>query len=365
MATSVPDVIYTIPTSSPVYFVTYVRIYEADARSTCMSATRRAISAPSCRPYGTVVYGTGYAYTPWVGIGLVSAALHLRRRGGTGLQPACRFHVWFRVGSRLPRGSRTTARITTPAYWGAYPCCATATANVYGQWGNTAYSGTADWPTPAAASRADRASRQLLQPAHRDAGNIDAGRQYNAWTGNASRGYDRSAYTAAGGYGNVARGSNSNVYTGQRSTASSVSGIGAGGSTYQRSGATTAGPAGYAHAGEGSTYNAQTGKTNSWDTASVGNNHYADVNGNVYKNDGSGWQQHSSSGWSEASGDTSWADRESQARSTGDDRSGGFSGADRSWGRRWLRRRWFWWRLRRRWFWRAEGVSAVSVGDGK
>ena len=88
-------------------------------------------------------------------------------------------------------------------------------------------------------------------------------------------------------------------YTGQRSTGSSVSATGAGGSTYERTGATTAGPEGYAHAGEGSTYNAKTGNTNTWDTASVGNNHYADVNGNVYKNTGDGWQQHSSSGWSQ------------------------------------------------------------------
>src|SRR4029079_19346484 len=56
-----------------------------------------------------------------------------------------------------------------------------------------------------------------------------------------------------------------------------------------------------------------------------GNNHYADVNGNVYKNTGNGWEQHSSSGWSSAGGDTSWANRESQARSDGADRSAGFS----------------------------------------
>ena len=64
----------------------------------------------------------------------------------------------------------------------------------------------------------------------------------------------------------------------------------------------------------------------------VGNQKYADVNGNVYHNDGSGWQQHSSSGWGAASGDTSWADRESQARSTGDSHFGGFGsygGGDR------------------------------------
>ena len=72
--------------------------------------------------------------------------------------------------------------------------------------------------------------------------------------------------------------------------------------------------------------NAFTGKTNSWATSSLDNNKYADINGNVYRNDGSGWQQHSSSGWSNASGDTSWADRESQARSAGEDRWGAFSG---------------------------------------
>ena len=83
---------------------------------------------------------------------------------------------------------------------------------------------------------------------------------------------------------------------------------------------------------EGSLYNAQTGKTTSWNSASIGNNHYADVNGNVYHNDGGGWNQHSSSGWSKASGDTSWADSASQARSSGEDRWGGFSGADHSWG---------------------------------
>ena len=67
---------------------------------------------------------------------------------------------------------------------------------------------------------------------------------------------------------------------------------GAGGSTYNRAGTTTAGPEGNAHVGGGSTYNAKTGNTNTWATASVGNNHYADVNGNVYKNTGDGWEQH-------------------------------------------------------------------------
>jgi hypothetical protein len=137
---------------------------------------------------------------------------------------------------------------------------------------------------------------------------------------------------AYGGSGNVARASNYNTYTGQRSTGNAVSGTTAGGSTYNRAGATTAGPQGDAHVGGGSTYNAKTGKTNTWGSASVGNNHYADVNGNVYHNNGAGWQQHSSGGWGSASGDTSWADKESQARSGGEDKWGGFSGGDHSFG---------------------------------
>ena len=32
-----------------------------------------------------------------------------------------------------------------PGYWGGYGCCATASANVYGHWGATTYSGTRTW----------------------------------------------------------------------------------------------------------------------------------------------------------------------------------------------------------------------------
>ena len=105
--------------------------------------------------------------------------------------------------------------------------------------------------TPAAAWPARRFSGSYAT-ARGTTGNINAGRQYNAWTGNASRGYDRTFNTAAGGSGNVARGANTNTYTGQRSTVNSVSGTTAGGSTYNRSGATTVGPQGAAHTGGGS-----------------------------------------------------------------------------------------------------------------
>ena len=325
-----PEAIYTIPPSSPLYYVTYVRIYEATPNYVYVGYTPGYMGTV-VSPYGTVVYGTGYVYSPWIGSVWYPAPYTY----GLAAAPLWNPYVGFTFGFAV--GLATAAwypywggAYYHPGYWGAYPCCATAAANVYGHWGAAAYSGTRSWYAGGGVAGSTFRGSYYNQRTG-TFGNVNAGRQYNAWTGNASRGYDRSAYTAAGGYGAAARGSNYNVYTGQRSTASSVAGVGAGGSTYQRSGATTAGPAGYAHAGQGSLYNAQTGKTTSWNTASLGNNHYADVNGNVYHNNG-GWNQFSSSGWSKASGDTSWADSASQARSSGEDRWGGFSGADHSWG---------------------------------
>ena len=335
VATSVPAVIYTIPPSSPLYYVTYVRIYEATPQYVYVGYTPGYLGVV-VEPSGTIVYGTGYAYTPWIGSVWYPAPVTYTVAAAPVYNP----YVGFTFGFAL--GLATAAWYTPyygygyygayyhPAYWGGYPCCATASANVYGHWGNTVYSGTRSWYAGGGVA-GTRASGSYYNARTGTAGTYNAGRQYNAATGNYTRGYDRTMQGAAGGSGQVARGANYNTYTGQRSMANAASGTAAGGSSYNRAGATTAGPEGNAHVGGGSTYNANTGKTNNWATASAGNNHYADVNGNVYKNTGDGWQQHSSSGWSNASGASSWADKESQARSNGADRwgGGGFGGGDR------------------------------------
>jgi hypothetical protein len=325
IATSVPPVIYTIPASSPIHYVTYVRIYEATPQVVYVGYTPGYLGTVVA-PYGTVVYGTGYYYTPWIGSYWYAPPYTY----GVAAVPVYNPYVGYTWGFAM--GLATAAWMEPwwggayyyPGYWGGYGCCATASANVYGHWGATTYSGTRSWYAGGGVA-GTTFSGSYANARTGTTGDINAGRQYNAWTGNATRGYDRTMNGAAGGSGNVARASNYNVYSGQRSTASSVSGTGAGGSTYNRAGATTAGPEGAAHVGGGQTYNAKTGQTNSWASASVGNNHVADVNGNVYSNTGNGWQQHSASGTSAASGDTSWADKESQARSNGADRAGSFS----------------------------------------
>jgi hypothetical protein len=341
VASSVPTVIYTIPASSPIHYVTYVRIYEATPVVVYEGYTPGYLGTV-VSPYGTVVYGTGYVYSPWVGTVWYPPPYTY----GVAAAPVYNPYVGFTYGFALGLATAAWAypywggayygAYYHPAYWGGYPCCATASANVYGHWGATTYSGTRSWYAGGGVA-GTTASGSYYNSRTGSSGTYNAGKQYNAWTGNASRGYDRTVNGAAGGSADVARGSNYNTYTGQRSTANAVSGTTAGGSTYNRAGASTAGPEGNAHIGGGSTTNAATGKTNNWATASVGNNHYADVNGNVYKNTGDGWQQHSSSGWSNSSSASSWGDKESQARSTGDSRwgggggggFGGFGGGDR------------------------------------
>jgi len=334
VARSVPAVIYTIPPSSPLHYVTYVRIYEATPTVAYVGYTPGYLGTV-IEPSGTVVYGTGYVYSPWIGAVWYPAPVTYTVAAAPIYNPYVGFTFGFAMG--LATAAWTTpyygyyGAYYHPAYWGGYPCCASASANVYGRWGNTVYSGTRSWYAGGGVA-GTTASGSYYNQRTGTSGSYNAGRQFNAYTGNATRGYDRTMNGAAGGSGNVARAGNYNVYTGQRSTANAASGTTAGGSTYDRAGATTAGPEGNAHVGGGSTYNANTGKTNTWGTASVGNNHYADVNGNVYKNTGDGWQQHSSSGWSNSASASSWGDREAQARSSGADRWGGGGFGAGSWG---------------------------------
>ena len=325
VAASVPAVIYTIPASSPMHYVTYVRIYEATPQAVYVGYTPGYMGTV-VSPAGTVVYGTGYAYTPWIGDLWYPAPVTYTVAAAPIYNPYVGFTFGFATG--LAASAWTYPYYGGawyhPAYWGGYPCCAVASANVYGQWGSTVASGTRSWYAGGGVA-GTTASGTYTNMRTGTSGSFEAGRQYNAWTGNASRGYDRTVNTPAGGSGNVARAGNYNVYTGQRSTGSSVSATGAGGSTFDRTGATTAGPEGYAHAGSGSTYNARTGQTNTWSSASLGNNHYADVDGNVYRNTGSGWEKSGAGGWSGASEASSWADRESQARSAGEEHFGNFA----------------------------------------
>jgi len=65
VATDVPTEIYLIPASSPLHYVTYVRVYSSTSSEVIVGYTPGYLGTVAV-PAGVVVYGTGYAYDPWI-----------------------------------------------------------------------------------------------------------------------------------------------------------------------------------------------------------------------------------------------------------------------------------------------------------
>jgi hypothetical protein len=66
VATEVPQVIYTIPTTSPLHYLTYVQVYGSTPNEVYEGYTPGYFGT-EVAPDNTVVYGTGYDYDPWIG----------------------------------------------------------------------------------------------------------------------------------------------------------------------------------------------------------------------------------------------------------------------------------------------------------
>ncbi len=107
----VPEVVYTIPPSSPLHHVTYVRIYGATPQTVEVGYTP-GYTGSVITPEGVVVYGTGYAYLPWVGTAYIPPPLTY----GSAAQPrddAAR-NVYAHWGNAVYTGSRTYRREVQP-----------------------------------------------------------------------------------------------------------------------------------------------------------------------------------------------------------------------------------------------------------
>jgi hypothetical protein len=63
VAAEVPEEVYTIPPGSPVYYATFVRVYDADTNTVEVGYTPGYTGA--YEDDGTMVYGTGYPYESW------------------------------------------------------------------------------------------------------------------------------------------------------------------------------------------------------------------------------------------------------------------------------------------------------------
>ncbi|MBV8072227.1 MAG: hypothetical protein JO270_20150 [Acidobacteriaceae bacterium] len=320
VATSVPPVIYTIPPSCPIHYVTYVYIYGSTPSTVYVGYTPgyygTVVSAD-----GVVVYGTGWTYPPYIAANAwvpapytygVGAAFSWSAIAGWGLG----FGLGMAVGSACgpwwgPVGGWGWGYAMPTWGWGGYG--GAAAANVYGHWGNTAYAGTrAAWANPYTGNIGQGARGVYSNPVTGHTGVAAAGRNYNAYTGNYVSGIHGATYNPSTGVVHGAgAGTVGNAYTGQAAS----------------------GKYNYA-------YNPHTGNGVGY----ANNNVYADHDGNVYKADpSSAWQQHGNDGgWHPPSSgfDSDHFNGEQFARDSGGQRAdnfhsggfGGFGGFRGGWG---------------------------------
>lgn len=285
IADSVPTVIYTIPTSSPLHYVTYVRVYRADENYVWVGYTPgyygTVVSAD-----GTVVYGTGYVYDPYI-----SSTVYVAYPSTYGYSssmtwtPWCGWAFGFTIGywGCMP-----------PApYWGPY------WGYCYG-WGYNAAGGITAWGPYGWAGTSGNIYSQ--HGPWKGVSRYQGG--FNAWTGNrwASQ-YGRAYNSVTGTRVAGSRGAVANVYTGDYAYGHR------GGAYNERSGnaawgsKTTVGNVGTGNEGtvrHGGVYNQDTGDVTRYASvrgedggvARVGDDVYAGHDGNVYKrgDDGS-WNE--------------------------------------------------------------------------
>jgi len=308
VATQVPAAIYAIPTSSPLHYVTYVRIYGGNGDEVYVGYTPGYYGTVASS--GVVVYGTGYPCTPWV------------------------YDYWYgcpaTYGMGVYFGWDTGAGWTFGFGWGwydswygpwgpwwgpwwgpAYPWGwwggGAAAWNVYGQWGNSVVSGTgAAWANPWTGN-VGRGYRGTYH--NQRTGGQGARRGFvntNAYTGTTTAGaqgvrYNPQTGRVVGGTGGAAY----NPYTGQAAAGGTRTVVNTDtGRVTEMAGAKVAGPEGAAGAGAfdsdgrvvdasgagGYRYNTDTGELDRGGVMKINDNVYAGHDGNVYRYDDGKWE---------------------------------------------------------------------------
>jgi hypothetical protein len=290
VAATVPTVVYSIPVSSPLHYVTYVKIYGSTPAVVYVGYT------PGY--YGTVVtssnvvvYGTGWYYPPYVGA------------------------YWY--GAPYTYGYGVVFNWGVASGWGyAYASSYYYASGTRAAWAN-AYTGNVGYGAAYAGTTAN--------------GTRYAARGFtntNVYTGTTVRGGGAVAYNpntgriAAGQAGAVNNPYTGNAAAGARGVTYNpntgvISGGAVGGVRNGSTGAVTTGRSAFA-------YNPNTNNG----VAVANNNVYADRNGNIYRyNQSTGVQQRTDSGWEtvQRSQDRSWVQNQHQARSVGQERTQNFN----------------------------------------
>jgi len=335
VATSIPAIIYSIPPSSPLFYVTFVKIYAVSPGVIVVGYTP-GYTGVVITPDGTIVYGTGYVYPAYI-----SASVWYPPPVTYGYAANPTYTPWtgFAMGFAIGWSAAHWCYAPTP-YWGAMPYYYHPPVPYGGAYYGTAYHGTAYGAYGGAATWGPGGWAAT-------SGNMYGHYGSTSYATRNSTGYN--AYTGTAWSSKV--GTSYNSATGRMSAGQSAA-------------ASNAYTGGYAYGNRGATYNPNTGVSASGGRATVGNaytgqqatvghatvtgpggqsthvaqvnnQYYADHNGNAYSyNSTTGQSQKyngSSSSWDSASKQESANGANvSQSRASGDARS-----ASSSWGGDW------------------------------
>jgi uncharacterized membrane protein YgcG len=261
-ASSVPQVIYTIPPSSPVYNVTYVTQVTTSSGDVQASYTAGYLGAfvMGAAVGAIIANGTGYYYPPYIGYPVGGYPYY---------HPYPTPYGYGGYGSTPYYNSRTGAYGYSNTSYGAYG--KTTTAAQYNPYTGTYARG---------ASTSTAYGRQSV------------GQAYNPYTGTYSATHQGSSPTARWGQSYVQQG-NKSAYSQHYSTANGSVGSIQG----------SQGGHGYATSSVfGNTY---AGKNSSGDM-------YAGHDGSVYQNNGSSWQKYDNGSWKNVNVNTQQAQQKTQ-----------------------------------------------------
>lgn len=109
---AIPESIYTIPPSSPLYYVTFVRIYQATPTEIYCGYTP-GYYGTAVSNEGTVVYGTGYDYSPFVGSSWIASPWTYGLGAGLGWTQGAGWGFDFGIGYGYP----IVGTMTGPFSW--------------------------------------------------------------------------------------------------------------------------------------------------------------------------------------------------------------------------------------------------------
>ena len=288
VATAVPGVIYSIPVSSPLHYVTYVKIYGSTPDVVYVGYTP-GYYGTVVNSSNVVVYGTGWYYPPYVGA------------------------YWYAAPYTYGYGVAFTWGVASG--WG-YAHAANYYSAAGAAWANP-YTGNVGYARAYTGTTAN-GTRYAVR----------GGTNTNVYTGTTVKGGGAVAYNPNTGRISAGQaGSVTNPYTGNSAAGARgvsynpqtgvISGGAVGGVRNGSTGEVTAG-------GKAFAYNPNTNTG----IAVANNNVYADRNGNIYRyNQSTGVQQRTENGWQSAqrTQDRSWVQNQHQARSVGQQRTQNFS----------------------------------------